>query len=83
MSFESLIKFFQVPKSLKTTTTTATKASKFEWVLDNIRIKKIISAPIWAGNTLYEVSALIDLRHCPKSRSCATSRKTSDVTLRI
>ena len=51
------------------------KTSKFEWTLDNIRIEKIISAPIW------EVSALLDARHCLKLQSCAISRKTN-ATLR-
>ena len=26
------------------------KTSKFEWMLDNIRIEKIISTPVWATN---------------------------------
>ena len=29
-----------------------------------------------------EVSALLDVRHCPKLRPCAISRKTNDATLR-
>ena len=34
------------------------KTSKFEWKLDNIRIEKIISAPIWATRIFsWEVSA--------------------------
>ena len=28
-----------------------------------------------------EVSALLDVRHCPKLQSCAISRKTNDATL--
>ena len=51
------------------------KTSKFEWTLDKIRIEKIISAPIW------EVSALLDARHCLKLQSCAISKKTN-ATLR-
>ena len=39
--------------------------ASFEWTLDDIRIEKIISAPIWA--TI----------RCPKLQSCAISRKTS------
>ena len=29
------------------------KTSKFEWTLDNIRIEKIISVPIWATNIFF------------------------------
>ena len=32
--------------------------------------------------TFLEVSALLDLRHCPKLQSCTISRKTNDVNLR-
>ena len=56
--------------------------SKFEWTLDDIRIEKIISAPIPAKNSFLEVSALLDVRHCPKLKSCAMSRKYKDATLR-
>ena len=55
--------------------------SKFEWILDDIRIEKIISAPIWAP-IFFKVSALLDVRHCPKLKSCVISRKTNDATLR-
>ena len=34
--------------------------SKFEWMLDDIGIEKIISAPIWP---FFEFSALTDVRH--------------------
>ena len=57
------------------------KTSNFEWTLDGIWIQRIISAPIWATNFFW-VSALRDVRHCPKLQSCALSRKTDDVTLR-
>ena len=58
------------------------KTSKFEWMLDNIRTEKIILAPIWAAKFFLEVSALLDVRYCPKLQSCAISRKTNDATLR-
>ena len=58
------------------------KKSKFEWTLDNIRIEKIIYAPIWATKSLLEVSALLDVRHCANLQSCAISRKTNDATLK-
>ena len=57
--------------------------NKFEWMLKNTRIEKIISAPIWATIFFSELSALLDVRHCPKLQSCAISRKTNDATLRI
>ena len=57
-------------------------ASKFEWTIDNIRIKKFILAPIFATNYFLDVSVLLDVKHCPKLQSCATSRKYNDVTLR-
>ena len=51
--------------------TELSKTSKFEWTLDNIRIEKIISAPIWLTEKFFsEVSALLDVRHCPKLQSC-------------
>ena len=37
------------------------KTSNFEWMFDNIRIEKIISAPILATNFFLEVSALPDV----------------------
>ena len=51
--------------------------SKFEWMLDDIRIEKIILVPIWATN-FFEVSALPDVRHCLKLQSCAISRDTNN-----
>ena len=42
------------------------KTSKFEWTLNNIKIEKIVSAPIWVTKLFLEVSALLDIRHCPK-----------------
>ena len=42
------------------------KTSKFEWTFDNIKIGKIISAPIWATKFFFlEVAALLDVRYCP------------------
>ena len=58
------------------------ETSKFEWMLDNIRIEKMISTPICDTNSFLEASALLDVIHCPKLQSCAISRKTNDTTLR-
>ena len=58
------------------------KTSKFEWTLNDIRIEKTISAPIWATKLFLKVSPLLDVRHCPKLQSCPISRKTYDATLR-
>ena len=58
------------------------KTSKFEWKLDDIRIEKIISAPISATKYFLEISALLDVRHYPKLQSCTISRKYNDATLR-
>ena len=56
-------------------------SNTFEWTLNNIRTEKTISAPICATkNFFFEVLALLDVRHCPKLESCATSRKTNDAT---
>ena len=51
-------------------------------MLNGIRIEKIILTPIWATKLFLEVSALPNVRHCPKLQSCAISRKTNDATLR-
>ena len=57
--------------------------SKFEWMLNNIRIEKIISAPIWATKIFGgDVSTLLEVRHCSKLQSCAISKKTNDAALR-
>ena len=40
-------------------------------MLNDIIIEKIISALIWATRYFLEVSALVDVRHCPKMQSCA------------
>ena len=54
---------------------------KFESTLDDIRTEKIISVPIWATQKiLWEVSALLDVRYCPKLQSCAILKKTNDAT---
>ena len=50
------------------------KTSRFEWTVGNIRIEKTISAPILVA-IFFEVSAVLDVRHCPKLRSCAILRK--------
>ena len=42
-------------------------------------------APVrpWFGpQIIFEVSALLDVRHCPKLQSCATSRKANDAYLK-
>ena len=44
----------------------SSKTSKSEWILDKIRIELIISVPIWESTLFFEVSALLDIRHCPK-----------------
>ena len=56
---------------------------------DKIRPEKIISALIlacyaliWTTKFFLEVSALLDVRHCPKLQSFAISRKTNDENLR-
>ena len=49
--------------------------SKFKWTLNNIRIEKVISVPISVTKAFFEVSALLDVRHCPKLQSFVTSRK--------
>ena len=65
------------------------ETSKFEWTIDDSWIENIISTPIWATIFFiiiiiffFEVSALLDVRHCPKLLSCAISRKTNDATFR-
>ena len=60
----------------------AKRTSWLQWKLDDIRIEKIISAPIWATKWFLEVSALLDVGYCPKLQSCAISRKTNHPTLR-
>ena len=55
------------------------QTSKFECMLDNTRMEKIISVAI-CTTIFFEVSALLDVRHCPKLQSYAISRKTSDAT---
>ena len=52
------------------------RTSKFEWRLDSIR--KYHFGHILGQN----VSAILDVRHCPKLQSCAISRNTNDATLR-
>ena len=41
-------------------------------MLDDITIEKIILAPIWVTKLLLEVSALQDVRNCPKLQSKTT-----------
>ena len=57
------------------------RRSKFEWMLDSIRIGKISLVPIWP-NFFFHVSALLEVRHCPNLQFCAISRETNDATLR-
>ena len=52
-------------------------------------LENLISAPIWACSALIwakkfflEVSALLDVRYCPKLQSRAISRKTNNANLR-
>ena len=56
--------------------------SKFGWTYDNIRIEKIIAAPILPPKIFLEISALLAVRHCPKLQSWAISEKTNDGILR-
>ena len=58
------------------------KSSTLEWTLNNIRIEKIISAPIWTTNIFWRFSLYLDLRHCPKLQSCAISRKNNQPNLK-
>ena len=56
--------------------------SKFQWMLYNIRIEKIILTLNLGNKTfLGEVSALLDVKHCAKLHPCAISKKTNDATL--
>ena len=48
---EELTKDFIIKGLLRTITSTP------EWILDDIRIEKIISTPIWANKCFFEVSA--------------------------
>ena len=56
--------------------TEANKRNKFEWKLNNIRLEKIISAPMLPQKSFLEVSALQAVRHCPKLQSSAISGTT-------
>ena len=47
-------------------------------MLNNIRTEKIISNPIWVKKMFFELSAMLDVTHCPKLQSYAISRKTYD-----
>ena len=52
------------------------KASKFEWKLGDIGIKKIISPSISAAIFFFfDILALLDVTHGPKRQFCAISRK--------
>ena len=55
-------------KFRKTHNKLKTKTSKFDWMLNDIKIENIISVLIWVTN-YREVSALLDVRHCPKLQS--------------
>ena len=57
------------------------KTSKFEWMLNNIRKKRSFQ-PQFEPQFFLEVSALTDVRHCPKLQYCAISKKTNDTTLK-
>ena len=62
---------------------------KFEWTLNGNRIENIISTHhrvkiffFFFFFFFFEVSARLDVRHCPKLQSCAISRKSDDATLK-
>ena len=76
ISMVSGILLYKIDKRLNET-------SKFEWTL-NDRIEKIILVPVLAKKKIFfeEVSALLDVRHCPKLQSCAISKETNDATWR-
>ena len=65
-----------IEKQFENLSSLNSETSKFEWTLDNIRIEKIISVPIWATNIF------LDVRYCPKLKFCAISRKTNDAPQR-
>ena len=58
------------------------KTSKFEWILDNIRIEKIIWPKFGPQNFVLDVLTLLDVRHCLKLQSCEILRKTNEPHLR-
>ena len=81
--FNLFPKLFICHRQLTLITKKLKKTSKFEWTLDDIRIEKVILTPIWANFFFFfEVSALLDVRYCPKLQYCAISRKNNDETLR-
>ena len=59
-----------------------TKTSKSEWMLNNIRIGKIISVQILSKKNFLEVLALQAARSCPKLQTLPISGKNNDETLR-
>ena len=75
-TFDAVFSLFIIPWMI------IRKTSKFEWTLDDIRIEKIILAPIWATKHFLEVSALLNVIDCHKLQSCAISRETNNATLR-
>ena len=58
------------------------KTSKFEWILDNIRIEKIIWPKFGPQNFVLDVLTLLDVRHCLKLQSFEILRKTNEPHLR-
>ena len=62
-------RFSGVFRGYKVGTLTRYSTSKFEWTLDDTRKEKIISNSNRATNFFWEVSALLDVRHCPKLQS--------------
>ena len=64
------------------------KTSKLDWTFNNIGIEKIILIDICSRIfylffiLFFEVSAVLDVRYCPKPQSCEISRKTNGVILR-
>ena len=74
--------FYRLKNSVTLTAWRYQEAIKFDWMLDDIKKEKIISALIWAKKVYLEFSALLDVRHCPKLQSRAISKKTNEANLR-
>ena len=47
-----------------------------KYQFNKIFLENLISVPVWG------VSALLDVRYCPKLESCAIFKKTNDANLR-
>ena len=55
---------------------------KIDWMLHNIRMEKTLHPWFGSQSFFLEISALLDVRHCPKLQSCAIPIKTNDANLR-